>query len=344
MTFAAPRVTELHSSPAASLYSPGAVVASVRIAVLGSGGSIGNAVARRATLGGHQVRAVVRDPSRRLGLPPTVEVYGADLLDANAVVKACDEADAVVHAANVPYPEWARLAPRQAENALRAAEAAGAVLTLPGNVYVYGRPRNRPVTEDHPMEPHTIKGKIRLGIERSYLQAHREGRVRVVIPRYPDFYGPNVLNDLIRPIFEGALSGKPCGWPVNADIPHEFVLIDDAAAAMLTLIQTPASYGRAVHVPGPGEITAREFIRLAYEAAGHDAKVRVYGRSLMRLVALTNRDVRSALEMMYLFEDSLILDGRLYKSLTGSGAPATTYQEGVRRTLEWFRTHRRAVE
>ncbi len=319
------------------------MVAFVRIVVLGSGGSLGNAVARRAAFGGHQVRAVVRNPDRRLGLPPTVEVYGADLLDPDAVIKACDAADAVVHAANVPYSEWPQLVPRLAENALRAAEAAGAVLTLPGNVYVYGRPRSRPVTEDHPMEPHTLKGKIRLGIERSYLQANLEGRVRVVIPRYPDFYGSNVLNDLIRPIFEGALSGRPCGWPLNADIPHEFILIDDAAAAMLKLIQTPAADGRAVHVPGPGEITAGEFIRLAYEAAGHERKVRVYGRRLMRLVALTNRDVRSALEMMYLFEDSLFLDGSLYKSLTGSAAPATPYEEGVRRTLEWFRTHPRAA-
>lgn len=315
----------------------------VRLVVLGAGGSIGQAIARRAALGGHRVRAVVRDPSGRSGLPPSVEVYGADLLDADAVTRTCEGADAVVHAANVPYSDWPRLVPRLAENALRAAEAAGAVLALPGNVYVYGRPRTRPVTEDHPMEPHTVKGTIRLRIERAYVQAHREGRVRVVIPRYPDFYGPNVVNDLFRPIFEGALSGKPCGWPVNADIPHEFILIDDAASAMLTLIQTPSAHGRAVHVPGPGKITAREFIRLAYETAGHVPKVRVYGRGLMRLVGLANRDVRSALEMMYLFGGSLLLDGSLYQSLTGSAPPATPYEEGVRRTLEWFRTHRHAT-
>lgn len=314
----------------------------MQFVVLGAGGSIGNAVARRAGFAGHRVRAVVRNPEARLGLPPTVEVRAGDLLDAEGVVKACEGADVIVHAANAPYPRWPRLVPRMAENALRAAEATGALLAFPGNVYVYGHPRTRPVAEDHPMEPHTAKGRIRLDIERKYLEAHRDGRVRVVIPRYPDFYGPNVMNELIRPIFEGAFRDEPCVWPIDADLPHEFILIDDAAAGMLALIQTPAVHGRAVHVPGPGVITPREFIRLAYEAGGHDPIVRVAGRTAMRLYGLFNSTVRSAIEMAYLFDEPVILDGSLYRSLIGSPHPATPYAEGVARTVEWFRTHRAA--
>ena len=190
------------------------------------------------------------------------------------------------------------------------------------------------------MEPHTTKGRIRLEIERSYLEAHRTGRCRVVIPRYPDFYGPNVVNELFRPIFEGALGGRPCRWPVNADTLHEFSLIDDAAAAMVKLIESPAAHGRVVHVPGPRPVTPREFIRLAYDVEGHALRLRVYSRGMIRLAGLLNREIRATVEMLYLFEEPLILDGTLYQSLTGSPQPSTPYEEGVRRTLEWYRTHR----
>lgn len=308
--------------------------------IFGAGGSIGSAVARRARLSGHRVTAVVRDPRTLSGLPAGTELRAGDILDSRSAREAAAGADVVVHAANVPYPDWSRLVPRMAENALEAAAAAGAILAFPGNVYVYGRPRTRPVTEDHPMEPHTLKGRLRLDIERRYLEAHAQSRVRVVLPRYPDFYGPNVTNELMRPIFEGALSGKPCRWPIDADRPHEFILIDDAAAAMLTLVRTPEAHGHAVHVPGPGTISPREFVGLAYRVAGHDPEIRVYGRGALRLYGLSSRLARSFLEMMYLFEEPVVLGGRLYESLTGGPPPATPYDEGVGRTVEWYRTHR----
>lgn len=309
--------------------------------VLGAKGSIGAAVVRRARLSGHSVRAVVRPGKGTTAFPAGVEVVAADLQSREAVVEAARGAEVIVHAANVPYQEWPRSVPLFAENALAAAEAYRATLVFPGNVYVYGRPRSRPLTEDHPQEPHTEKGRIRLDVERTLLQAHGDGRVDLVLPRYPDFYGPGVMHELYRPIFEGALTAKPCRWPIDADAPHEFILIDDAAEAMLKLVRTPAAHGRAVHVPGPGPITAREFIRLIYSASGSgEPSIRVFGRGMFRLVGISNRLARSAYEMAYLFDDPVLLDGSLYRSITGSEQPATPYEDGVRRTVDWFRTHR----
>jgi nucleoside-diphosphate-sugar epimerase len=313
----------------------------VKFVVLGARGSFGGAVVRRARLAGHQVRAVVRPGAGTSGFPAGTEVVAADLGSKESVVQAAQGGDVVVHAANVPYADWPRLVPRLAENALAAAEAAGATLAFPGNVYVYGHPRTRPVTEDHPEEPHTRKGKLRLAIERTFLQAHQDGRVRLVLPRYPDFYGPGVMHELFRPIFEGALHGRPCRLPLDADAPHEFILVDDAAAAMLKLVNTPGAHGRAVHVPGPQPTTPREFVRLIYASAGSgEPEIRVFGRGMFRLVGLFNRMVRNAYEMAYLFDDPVILDGSLYQSLTGSPYPATPYEEGVRRTMDWYRSHR----
>ena len=313
----------------------------VRFAILGARGLIGGAVARRARFSGHQVRAVVRPGRETGGFPAGIEVVPADLRSRESVVEAVRGMDVLVHAATVPYPEWPRVVPLLAENALAAAEAAGATLVFPGNVYGYGHPRSRFVTEDHPQEPDTVKGRVRLGVERRFLQAHQDGRVDLVLPRYPDVYGPGGMHEDLRPIFEGALTGKPCRWPLDADALHEFILNDDAAEAMLKLLGTSAAHGRAVHVPGPGPIVSRDFIRLVYRAAGSDEpSVRVFGRGMYRLVGLFNPMARAAYEMAYLFEDPILLDGTLYRSLTGSRPPATPYEDGVPRALEWFRSHR----
>lgn len=315
----------------------------MQFVVLGAKGSLGSAVVRRARLAGHEVRAVIRPSREARGFAAGTEVVHADLLSRDSVIESARSADVVVHAANAPYPEWRRLVPRLASNALSAAEATGAVLAFPGNVYVYGRPQSRPVAEDHAQEPHTEKGKIRANVERMFLEAHRAGRVDLVLPRYPDFYGPGVVHDLFRPIFEGALDGKPCRWPIDADSPHEFVLLDDAAEALMQLIAAPAAHGQAIHVPGPRPITPREWIGLFYRAGGHEPEIQVFGRGMFRLVGLYNRMARSAYEMAYLFDDPLLLDGSRYRSLLGKPYPTTPYDEGVRRTMEWFRSHREIV-
>jgi len=311
----------------------------MHLTVLGAAGSLGRAFVHRAVEAGHEVRAVVRTPAKAEGLPPQVEVVTADLLDILSLGKACNGTEVIVHAANVPYPAWPKVLRPMATNVLKIAKSLRAILAFPGNVFVYGRPRTRPVTEDHPQEPHTVKGRIRLEIERRFLEAHREGRIRLVLPRYPDFYGPGVVNDLTRSVFGGALRGKPCRWPLDVDGPHEWIYIDDAAEALLALLETPEAYGRAVHVPGPGTLPPREFIYQAYKAAGHEPKIRVVGRRTMRIYSLFDASARATYEMLYLYEDHLVLDGALYRALVGSPPPALPYEEGIPRTLEWFRTH-----
>src|SRR5438105_13309356 len=278
----------------------------MRVAVLGARGLLGGAVVRRAILAGHHVRAIVGPGGGAAGFPAGTEVIAAELRSRESVVDAVRRMEVVVHAASVPYPEWPRVVPLPADNAFAAAAATGATLVFPGNVYVYGRPRSRFVTEDHPQEPHTVKGRVRLAVERRLLQAHQDGRVDIVLPRYPDVYGPGGMHDDVRPVFEGALTGRPCRWPHDAGAVHEFILNDDAAEAMLKVLGTPAAHGRAVHVPGPGPIVSRDFIRLVYRSAGSgEPSVRVFGRGMYRLVGLFSPMARAAYEMAYLMERSI---------------------------------------
>lgn len=315
----------------------------MRYVVLGAAGSIGNAVVRVAASRGHSVRAVARHPESIPDLPPGVERYQADALDRTETITACKGADVIVHAVNAPYQNWVAVVPQVAANARDAAEATRAILAFPGNVYPCGIPQTTPILESHPLAATTVKGRLRAEIERDYTTAHDAGRIRLVLPRYPDFYGPNVLNALIAPIFDGAISGKGCRWPIDADLPHQFIFVDDAATAMIRMVETPAAHGVPVHIPGPGPIPPREFVRLAYTEGGNPVKLSVFGRGAWRVAGTFNPEIRGALEMAYLFETPVVLGGSRYDSLLGEAPPATPYSDGIRRTVAWFRSPSRGA-
>ncbi|AFU58943.1 hypothetical protein Ngar_c20110 [Candidatus Nitrososphaera gargensis Ga9.2] len=56
-------------------------------------------------------------------------------------------------------------------------------------------------TENHPLAATSKKGKLRNFIEGKLMDAQKSGQVSVVIPRFPDYYGSNVVNRLMAPIF-----------------------------------------------------------------------------------------------------------------------------------------------
>lgn len=56
-------------------------------------------------------------------------------------------------------------------------------------IYPYGRRQMNEVTEEHPKQPHTRKGKTRLAYEQM-LFSTRWSRAQVMIVRLPDYYGP----------------------------------------------------------------------------------------------------------------------------------------------------------
>ena len=77
------------------------------------------------------------------------------------------------------------------EKTLAGLSAAGVErLILIGTVYPYGRARSQPVTENHPREPHTFKGQMRLAQENLVLEAHGRNGLSTLVLRLPDFYGP----------------------------------------------------------------------------------------------------------------------------------------------------------
>jgi nucleoside-diphosphate-sugar epimerase len=306
--------------------------------VLGSTGSLGSAVVNELTSAGKPVRALVRDPSkagRVFAKPDEVELVVGSVEDPQTLRKAFDGVELFYNCVNLPYQQWTRL-PQIHSGIIDAARSAKARMVFPGNVYIYGHAQTGLVGEDHPRNPCSRKGRIRLQLEEMFMRHAREGDVPCVITRFPDFYGPNA-SSIADGIFHSALKGKTARWFGRLDVMHEFIFISDAAKAMITASERPDAFGRDFNVPGPEPILVRDWISLVYKEAGFEPKMTGSSKTLMLLAGLFNSSARSFAEMQYLTEEPLILDGSEFDRFFGVLWPGRNYEDGIHETLGWLK-------
>ena len=304
--------------------------------VFGAAGALGGAIVRRLDTEGEPVCAVVRDLERaRRLLPPSVDIRIGDATSAESVRVACRNANVIYHCVNVPDQKWGTVMPVVTDNILSAVREAKAWLVYPGSVHGYGPFRNIPATEDHPLGATTTQGKLRNTIERKIVDANLMGDARVVIPRFPDFYGPNVANKLVATIFEAALAGKRAKWPGQLNVPHDLVYVEDAASACFLLGTDESSYGQVWHVPGPGPLTGQQFIEMAFAKAGTKPKLGTQGNGWSRIFNSFGGDSLGLGELRYEFKQPLVLDGSKFAGAFPS-FQFTPHEEAIQHTCEWF--------
>jgi nucleoside-diphosphate-sugar epimerase len=304
--------------------------------VIGAGGALGAAIVQNLAQQNKDVRAVVRDVDRaRKVLPSSAEIVVADASKPESINSVLQDGSIIYHCTNVPYDKWTEVMPLVTDNILAGAIEKQANVVFPGNVYVYGRFQRIPASEDHPQAATSKKGKLRISLEKKLMDEHRNGKVKVVIPRFPDYYGPNVTNNLMKPIFTAAVSGEKARWIGSLDTRHDFVFIEDAAAACVILGETASSYGEVWHVPGAGAITGREFIDMAFKAAGKEPNTGLLGGRVIRVAGWLNPEVRELTELMYEFEEPLVLDGSKFSTRFPT-FKYTPHEEGIKRAIQWY--------
>lgn len=226
--------------------------------------------------------------------------------------------------------------PKVTDPILGGAKEAKATLVFPGNVYGYNRFQHIPATEDHPMAATSKKGKLRNFTVGKLMDAHKSCEVSIVIPRFPDYYGPNIVNRLMAPIFENAIVGKKAQWIGKLDAPHDLTYIEDAAAAAVVLGMNEHAHGQVWHVPGAGPLTGRQFIEMAFRAAGNKPNIGVMGGGLLRFTSLANSDAREMKELLYEFEEPMVLDETKFARAFPSFS-YTPHKKATRQTVVWFR-------
>lgn len=209
--------------------------------VLGATGGIGGEVAAALLARGWAVRGLQRDPAAAAAgsswLRGVAWVQG-DAMNPGEVADAARGTALIVHAVSPPgYRRWAELVLPMLESSIAAARASGARILLPGTVYNYRPDTSRVVDEAAPQQPLTRKGRIRVEMERR-LQAASADRVRTLIVRAGDFFGPHTGNSwfsqgLVKP-------GRPVraiAYPGAPGAGHAWAYLPDLAEAMVRLVE-----------------------------------------------------------------------------------------------------------
>jgi nucleoside-diphosphate-sugar epimerase len=308
---------------------------SARHVIFGTG-AIGLATLDALRRRGESVRLVNRSGSAPV--PDDVEVVGGDASDPAFTTAVAGRATVVYQALNPPYSQWTEQFPPLEASVLAAAEAARARLVTLENVYMYGRPQGRPLTEDREYDAHTTKGRLRAAMARELLAAHQAGRVEIAIGRASDYFGPrggaqSNLGDRFMP---AALRGATATVLGDPDQPHSYTYIPDIGEGLAVLGEHPDAAGQVWHLPNdPRTRTTRELLSTVYALAGTPARVRQVPPWLLRLAGVRNRDVRAVLEMGYLFEEPFIVDST--KIRTRLGVSATPLPQALAETLDTYR-------
>lgn len=301
--------------------------------VLGATGGVGQAIMQALAAQGAQVRAVNR--SGRASVPASVEVMAADLTNRESTRTACQGATVVYHCAGLPYNQWATYMPVMLDNVIAAVSATGATLVYTDNIYMYA-PTSQPLTEESLQAPLTRKGKLRKHLAETILAAHAQGQIRATIGRAPDVYGPGVRTSAVgEQFFTAVVEGRRVPWLGKLDVPHALSFVEDFARGLIVLGTHEEALGQVWHIPTPHALTGWQYIALAAEATGVQARALAVSGLLLRVLGLTNAVLRESVEMLYEFNEPLLIDGSKYTRAFG-GTP-TPHQEALRQTVAWYR-------
>ena len=189
----------------------------------------------------------------------------------------------------------------------------------------YGRVVRLPVDETQPVAPPDANGVSKFAGEQYWLLEHRVRGRPVVSLRLTNCYGPRLRIRDARQTFLGiwirsVLENKPFEvW--GGDQLRDLTYVDDMTEAFLRAAVTPACYGHIFNIGGAPPASLRTLADLVVSIAGPPAHY-------------TTREFpadRARIDI-----GSYHADDKAFRTATG-WEPKVTLEEGIRRTIDWYR-------
>jgi nucleoside-diphosphate-sugar epimerase len=310
-----------------------------RIIILGGAGRLGRAAAQAFKAAEWQVASLVRARSAESAAPGT-EIIEVDARDAGSVVAAASGADVVLHALNVPYTEWGRLALPFADTAIAAARESRATLVLPGNLYNYGAGMPARIDEATPMHPTSRKGAIRVAIETRMREAAGSG-LHTIVLRAGDYFGGEGRGSWLDRIIVKEIAAGRLTYPGPLDVVHEWAYLPDLAQALVRLVERRdqlepfATFGFAGHA-----VTGREFVAAISRACRRNFRIDFMPWRLLKLAGVVVPVFRELADISYLWSTPHAIDGARLAEITGD-IPRTPLDRAIAASLAALGVRRR---
>jgi CDP-glucose 4,6-dehydratase len=313
--------------------------------ITGARGFAGAWLARALVERGERVIAFDR-PGPPSAPPSTLELLGltdavigveGDVRDREAVAEALEEhsVDTVFHLAAQPIVNTAAASPAEAFDinvrgtwvvleACRAKKVGRVVVASSDKAY--GAQTELPYREDLPLRPsapyEASKAAADL-IARSYWSSYG---LPVAVTRFANLYGGGDTNwsRLVPEAVTAAIEGRPPVLRSDGSPERDFLFVEDAASAYLAIadnLDREDVRGEAFNAGGGRPHPVGEVVELVARLAGGGVKAEIRGSGSP--VGEIDRQ----------WVDSAKLTDR-----TG-WAPSVGLEEGLRRTIEWYREH-----
>lgn len=312
------------------------------VLVTGADGFIGSHLVEELLKDGYHVRAFVLynsfntwgwlDSFDKQTLDQ-IEVFTGDVRDPNAVRKAMEGIDAVLHLAAliaIPYSYYAPDAYVDTNikgtlNVLQAARDAGTARVLVTSTSeVYGTAQYVPIDEKHPYQGQSPYSATKIGADRLAESFYRSFNLPVSIVRPFNTFGPRQSARAVIPtIITQLLSGKEEIKLGSLEPTRDFNYVKDTARGFIEILKSDKTIGEEINIATQKEISIGELANELIRQINPNAKIVC---DTMRL-----RPEKSEVER-------LLGKNEKIKKLT-DWKPRYTFEEGLAETIEFLKNN-----
>jgi nucleoside-diphosphate-sugar epimerase len=305
--------------------------------ITGIGGFIGSSIARALLSRGEAVRGLDNFSTGKKGnlaeIAGRIEVHEADITDLDAMHRACKGVDFVLHQAAIPSVPKSVLDPLGSNRAnvdgtvnvlIAARDAKAKRVVYAASSSAYGDTPTLPKREGMKPDPISPYAVAKLASEHYMVSFFRCYGLETVCLRYFNIFGPrqdpsSPYSGVLAKFITQMLKGEQPTIFGDGEQSRDFTYIDNAVNANLLACKADASKaaGEVFNVATGRRVTLNETFKALQPLTSYSGQVK-YGPA-------RGGDVKHSL-------------ADVSKAEAGLGyRPTVDFEEGLRRTVEWYR-------
>ena len=305
--------------------------------ITGIGGFIGSSLARALLSRGEQVRGVdnfcTGKRENLADILDRIDFHEADIVDLAAMHKACAGVDFVLHQAAIPSVPKSVLDPLGSNQAnvdgtvnvlIAARDAKVKRLVYAASSSAYGDTPTLPKREDMKPDPISPYAVAKLASEHYLISFYRCYQLETVALRYFNIFGPrqdpsSPYSGVLAKFITVMLRGEQPSIYGDGEQSRDFTYIDNAVDANLLACKAPAAKvaGQMFNVATGRRVILNETFKLLQPLTSYKGQPK-YGPE-------RGGDIKHSL-------------ADISKAEAGLGyKPKIDFEEGLRRTVEWYR-------